>query len=298
MIPSELAASYAHCRNLHREHGRTYYLATRLLPAWKRRHVHALYGFTRYTDDIPDRVSSAGPDDRAERLDAWIDRYHRAVAGESATGPVLPAFLATVAVFDLDRSDIESFLTSMRMDLHVDRYAEYDDLLGYMEGSAAVIGTLMLPILLADETAPGIAAQTRRAAREPARQLGLAFQLTNFIRDVAEDHALGRVYLPQADLTLFGVSDADLGAATASPQVRRLIAYEIDRAREHYRNAAVGLDLLPWRSRRCIHLALVVYSAILDQIEASGYDVLAGRVTVPARQRVAATVRELSRTAG
>lgn len=298
MNRTELSASYLHCRDLHREHGRTYYLATRLLPAWKRRHVHALYGFTRHTDDILDCAAPGDLSDRSERLNAWIDRYHDSLAGACAEDRVLPAFLATVAVFDLDHSDIESFLASMRMDLHVSQYEEYEDLLGYMEGSAAVVGTLMLPILLADETPSGALTAIREQAREPARQLGLAFKLTNFIRDVAEDHALGRVYLPQADLARFGVSDADLGAATTSPQVRRLVAYEIERAREHYRNAAQGLGLLPPRSRRCIHLALVVYSAILDEIEANGHDVLAGRITVPARRRVSATVRELSRVPG
>jgi phytoene synthase len=295
VVQSQLAASYAFCQSLHREHGRSYYLATRLLPRWKRRHVHALYGFTRYTDDLVDvgDRDEEGTDDRADRLKAWIARFHAALAGDPCSDPVLPAIVHTIATFDLDVRDVESFLASMRMDLQVGEYADYEDLLVYMEGSAAVIGTLMLPILLA-----GRAGSTDPAglapSREPARELGLAFQLTNFIRDVAEDFALGRVYLPQADLARFGVANQDLGQGSSSPQVRRLIAFEIARARDHYRKASLGLERLPPRSRHCIHLALVVYSEILVQIEAASYDVLGGRIAVPQHRRVAAAVRELS----
>jgi phytoene synthase len=292
---SELAASYAFCQSLHREHGRSYYLATRLLPRWKRRHVHALYGFTRYTDDLLDAGDRGeqGTDDRADRLDVWTARFYAALAGDLRGDRVLPAIVHTIATFDLDLRDIESFLASMRMDLKVTQYADYQDLLVYMEGSAAVIGTLMLPILLAGRTGSTDPAGLARS-REPARELGLAFQLTNFIRDVAEDFALGRVYLPQADLARFGVTSQDLGRGSSSPQVRRLVAFEIERAREHYRKASQGLVDLPPRSRRCIHLALVVYSEILTQIEAAGYEILGGRITVPQHRRLAATVRELS----
>lgn len=295
MVQSQLAASYAFCQSLHREHGRSYYLATRLLPRWKRRHVHALYGFTRYTDDLVDvgDRDEEGTDDRADRLKAWIARFHAALAGDPCSDPVLPAIVHTIATFDLDVRDVESFLASMRMDLQVGEYADYEDLLVYMEGSAAVIGTLMLPILLAGRAGSTDPAGLARS-REPARELGLAFQLTNFIRDVAEDFALGRVYLPQADLARFGVASQDLGQGSSSPQVRRLIAFEIARAREHYRKASLGLGRLPPRSRRCIHLALVVYSEILVQIEAASYDVLGGRIAVPQHRRMVAAVRELS----
>jgi phytoene synthase len=134
-------------------------------------------------------------------------------------------------------------------------------------------------------------------AREPARQLGLAFQLTNFIRDVAEDLDRGRVYLPVADLESFGVGRADLAAPSASPAVRRLIAFEVERARDHYRRAQPGLALLPARSRRCVRLAYAIYGGILDRVEEAGYDVLAGRAVVPRRRRATAVVRELARPA-
>src|SRR3954449_11605245 len=191
IVEADLEGAYERCRALHKQHGRTYYLATRLLPAWKRRHVHALYGFTRYADEIVDRTEALPPQARAARLTEWSDRFVAGLRGEPVDDPLLPAVLHTIAVFDLDVDDFATFLRSMAMDLTVTSYDTYDDLLGYMDGSAAVIGTMMLPILGASD---------RVAAREPARQLGLAFQLTNFIRDVAEDIQRGRVYLPLADL--------------------------------------------------------------------------------------------------
>ena len=296
-----LDAAYTSCRDLHRAHGRSYFLATRLLPAWKRRHVHALYGFTRRTDDIVDAGDDAGTGaalGRAERLEAWTGRFYAAIDGPQAPAePILLAVRHTIAIFGLPRADFDAFLASMRMDLRVSAYPDYGALLEYMEGSAAVIGTLMLPVLMAPDDGPGPAPAAVLAAREPARQLGLAFQLTNFIRDVAEDLGRGRVYLPAEDLRKFGVHRDDLAEPSASPAVRKLIAFEVDRARGHYRKALPGLAMLPARSRRCIRLASAVYGGILDRIERADFDVLAGRAVVPRRQRAAAVLRELARPA-
>jgi phytoene synthase len=301
-----LDEAYRHCQAIHRTHGRSYYLATRLLPAWKRRHVHALYALTRRTDDILDAPAApADPAALSLRLAAWAGRFYAALEGTGPADddPVLLAARHTIAVFGLCRAEFDAFFASMAMDLRIRDYADYDALLRYMDGSAAVIGTMMLPILLAPDRggrppAPEAAVTPEAAAtREAARQLGIAFQLTNFIRDVAEDLRLGRVYLPAADLERFGVRRADLGAASAGPAVRRLIAFEIDRARAHYRTAAPGIAALPPRSQRCVRLASAVYGAILDRVERAGHDVLAGRVTVPRRQRAAAVLRELARPA-
>jgi phytoene synthase len=296
--PASLEEAYAVCCGLHRTHGRSYYLATKLLPAWKRRHVHALYGFTRYTDDIVDAGGDSGGPVRAARLGRWADQFYAAIEGTRAPAdPVLRAVRHTIAAFGLSRADFDAFFASMRMDLHVRAYADYAALLEYMEGSAAVIGTMMLPILLAPDDGPRPVAAAADRAREPARQLGLAFQLTNFTRDVAEDLDRGRVYLPVADLESFGVGRADLAAPSASPAVRRLIAFEVERARDHYRRAQPGLALLPARSRRCVRLAYAIYGGILDRVEEAGYDVLAGRAVVPRRRRATAVVRELARPA-
>jgi phytoene synthase len=271
-VDHRLAASYRRCRRLHRAHGKTYFLATLLLPPSRWRHVHALYGFARYADEIVDALDGTRADERATRLADLAARFR---AGDR-TDPVLPALLDTIERFDLDRTDFDKFLRSMAQDLTVSRYPTYADLLGYMEGSAAVIGTMMLPVLGSPDPA---------AAREPARQLGLAFQLTNFIRDVSEDLARDRVYLPQEDLRRFGVTEDDLRRGMTTPAVRDLVAHEVARARRHYALAAPGIALLAPAAQPCVRAAYRLYGGILDEIVAAGYDVLRGRATVPVRRR-------------
>ncbi|WP_091202809.1 phytoene/squalene synthase family protein [Micromonospora narathiwatensis] len=287
-MDTDLTAAYDRCRELHRRHGRTYYLATRLLPAWKRRHVHALYGFTRYADEIVDRTEELPPAERAARLREWSTRFAAGLRGEPVDDPLLPAVLHTIAVFDLDPADFTSFLRSMAMDLTVASYPSYADLLDYMEGSAAVIGTMMLPILGSSDPA---------AAREPARQLGLAFQLTNFIRDVAEDLGRGRTYLPDEDLARFDVTRDDLYAARAAghaiPKIRELVEYEVTRAQAHYAAAAPGIPLLSAASQSCMRTAYALYGGILDEVAAQGYDVFVRRARVPGRRRLAVAARSL-----
>ncbi|MEU0152843.1 phytoene/squalene synthase family protein [Micromonospora fulviviridis] len=292
-MDADLTAAYERCRELHRRHGRTYYLATRLLPAWKRRHVHALYGFTRYADEIVDRTEELPPAERAAQLEEWSARFVAGLHGEPVDDPLLPAVLHTIAVFDLDRGDFASFLRSMAMDLTVRSYPTYDDLLDYMEGSAAVIGTMMLPILGSSDPA---------AAREPARQLGFAFQLTNFIRDVVEDLDRGRTYLPDEDLARFDVTREDLLAARAAgrttPRLRELIEYEVTRAQAHYEAAAPGIPLLAPASQACMRTAYALYGGILDEVAAQDFDVFTRRALVPRRRRMAVAARALFTPAG
>ncbi|MEH1164681.1 phytoene/squalene synthase family protein [Micromonospora sp. CPCC 205539] len=292
-METDLTAAYDRCRELHKRHGRTYYLATRLLPAWKRRHVHALYGFTRYADEIVDRTDDLPPPERAARLDDWARQFMAGLHGASVDDPLLPAVLHTIAIFDLDRDDFASFLKSMAMDLTVTAYPTYDHLLDYMEGSAAVIGTMMLPILGSSDPA---------AAREPARQLGFAFQLTNFIRDVAEDLDRGRTYLPDEDLAKFGVTRDELLQAAArgrgTPRIRELIEYEVTRAQAHYAAAAPGITLLAPASQACMRTAYALYGGILDEVAAQDYDVFARRALVPQRRRMAVAARALLTSTG
>ncbi|GAA2579683.1 phytoene/squalene synthase family protein [Winogradskya consettensis] len=292
-METDLEAAYERCRELHRSHGRTYYLATRLLPAWKRRHVHALYGFTRYADEIVDRTEELPPAERAALLTEWSDRFVAGLRGERGDDPLLPAVLHTIAVFDLSVDDFDSFLHSMAMDLTVTSYATYDDLLEYMEGSAAVIGTMMLPILGSSD--PG-------AAREPARQLGIAFQLTNFIRDVGEDLDRGRTYLPDEHLAEFGVTRDDLLAARAAgrstPAIKALIKAEVARADGHYAAAAPGIPLLLPGSQACMRTAYQLYAGILDEVVAADYDVFVRRATVPNQTRVRVAARSLLTRSG
>ena len=276
--PGTLSAAYERCRRLHARHGRTYYLATLLLPRWKRPHVHALYGFARYADEIVDDLATTlDPGGQAAALAAWGERFFAGLRGAPVQDPVLPAVLHTVRAFDLEVGDFERLLGSMAMDLTIDGYGTYAELRRYMEGSAAVIGTMLTPVLESSDPP---------RAREHARQLGLAFQLTNFIRDVAEDHARGRVYLPAEDLDRFGVRRGDLAAGKASPAVRALLAFEVERARGHYRAAEPGIGLLAPSSRPCVRVAFDLYGGILEEVERAGYQVLERRVAVPRHRRL------------
>ena len=189
--------------------------------------MYALYGFCRHADDIVDDLGDQPVAERAAALAALGDRLRSAFAGawiDPAADPVVAAVARTVAVHRIDPECFERFLRSMTMDLTVDHYDTWDDLCGYMDGSAAVIGEMMLPIL---QPLDG-------AAVTPARHLGLAFQLTNFLRDVGEDLDRGRVYVPVADLERFG---ADPRARRVTPAWRDLMRFEIARNRALYASA-------------------------------------------------------------
>ena len=267
-----LEESYAACRALNRAHGTTYYWAAFVLPRVKRHHVWALYGFARYADEIVDAPDWPTVETRRRALESFGERFFADLDDGRSEDRILRAVVHTVRAFGIDPDLFRRFLRSM---------ATYPDLCEYMDGSASVIGEMMLPILEPDDP---------EAAVEPARALGEAFQLTNFLRDVGEDLDRGRVYLPQEDLAKFG----------ADPWRRRvdgawvdLMQFEIERVRSLYAEAERGEALLPARSARCIRAARVLYGEILDVIEARRYDVFSGRARVPARRKAAVVTRAM-----
>ena len=197
------------------------------------------------------------------------------------------AVVDTVRRWDIPMHYVEAFLTSMRMDLTVTQYQTYDDLMVYVYGSAAVIGLQMVPVL--EPIVP------REVADPYASDLGIAFQLSNFIRDVGEDLRRGRVYLPMEDLRLFGVTREHLEHGIVDGPVRRLLAFEVARTREIYRTAAQGVRLLHPTSRPCIETALALYGEILDEVEAADYQVLRQRVSVGKAKRAAVALPGLAR---
>ncbi len=287
-----LRAAYATCRALNALHGRTYFLATRLLPPDRRPAVHALYGFARYADEIVDDLGDDRPlAEKAAQLDALTADLEAALDGAPTTQPVLTALADTARRYAIDRAHFTDFMTSMRMDTGVTEYATFDDLAVYVHGSAAVIGLQMLPIL---------GTRVPRAEAEPhAAALGVAFQLTNFLRDVGEDLDRGRVYLPLDELAAFGV-DRELltwcrRTRRGDPRVRRALAHLVAHTRGTYRRAEPGIAMLEPVSRACVACAFALYRGILDEIEAAGYDVLHRRVAVPNRRRAAVAVPGLAR---
>jgi phytoene synthase len=273
----QLRASYEECKRLNALHGKTYYLATLLLPKAKRPFVHALYGFARYADEIVDDLASTLTDaEKAAELKTWGDGVLAGLKSGDSNDQVGRALIDTVARFAIPHEHFVAFLHSMTMDLTVTEYANYEALMEYVYGSAAVIGLEMVPILgpLSDE------------AYEPAEKLGVAFQLANFIRDVGEDLDRGRVYLPQDELAQFGVDREMLEARKLTPQITAALKFQIERVRQLQREATPGILELEPASRPCIEAASELYCGIVDEVEAIGYDVFNKRAKTSTGRRM------------
>ncbi|MER5890828.1 phytoene/squalene synthase family protein [Streptomyces sp. NPDC001941] len=277
-----LRDAYLRCRRLNARHGKTYYLATRLLPLERRAAVHALYGFARWADDIVDTVDGAATTRQRRRaLDALEGELDAGPHQGAGARPVIRALLDTRARYGIAPSLFHDFLASMRSDLTVTSYARYADLRAYMHGSAAVIGLQMLPVL--GTVVPPAEAEPHAAA------LGVAFQLTNFLRDVGEDLDRGRVYLPLDLLAAHGAGPELLRWSRRTgrddPRITAALKDAEHLTRRCYRDAVPGLAMLDPRSRPCVRTAFVLYRGILDAIAADGYQVVHRRAVVPRRRR-------------
>lgn len=273
----QLRASYEECKRLNALHGKTYYLATLLLPKAKRPFVHALYGFARYADEIVDDLASTLTDaEKAAELKTWGDSVLAGLKSGESNDQVGRALIDTVNRFAIPHEHFVAFLHSMTMDLTITEYVNYEALMEYVYGSAAVIGLEMVPILgaLSDD------------AYEPAEKLGVAFQLANFIRDVGEDLDRGRVYLPQDELAQFGVDREMLEARKLTPEIVAALKYQIARVRQLQREAAPGILQLAAVSRPCIEAASELYCGIVDEVEAIGYDIFNKRAKTSMARRL------------
>ncbi|MDX3225363.1 phytoene/squalene synthase family protein [Streptomyces sp. ME19-01-6] len=290
-----LRADYARCRRLNARHGKTYFLATRLLPLERRSAVHALYGFARWADDIVDDLDRRRTPDERDRL---LRRLESDLAHGLRTGggdePVVRAVADTAERYGIDHTLFAAFLASMRSDLIVTDYPTYADLRSYMHGSAAVIGLQILPVL-------GTVVAREEAAPHAAA-LGVAFQLTNFLRDVGEDLDRGRVYLP-ADLLAAHDVDRPLlewsrRTGHRDPRIRAALVSAEAMTRDVYRAAEPGIDMLDPRVRPCIRTAFTLYGSILDAIAHHGYSVLHHRATVSRGRRAATAAAGAVRVIG
>lgn len=276
-----LRASYAECKRLNALHGKTYYLATLLLPPEKRPFVHALYGFARYADEIVDDLASELTDsEKAEHLRTWGQGVLADIRAGRSHDHIGRALVDTVQRFSIPIAHFEAFLHSMEMDLTVTEYQSYEDLMEYVYGSASVIGLEMLPILgsLSPETAP----ETVMAAEK----LGTAFQLANFIRDVGEDLDRGRIYLPISELQAHGVSYEMLEARILTPQIRSALQEQIARVRRLQLEAEPGIALLAPESRACIQAASELYCGIVDEVERIDYQIFTHRAKTSTWRRI------------
>jgi phytoene synthase len=272
----QLRASYSECKRLNSLHGKTYYLATLLLPASKRPFVHALYGFARYADEIVDDLASTlTAQEKADVLRAWSSDVLRGLETGESSDLVGRALIDTVQRFAIPHQHFVDFLHSMEMDLTVTEYQTFDDLYEYVYGSAAVIGLQMVPILGGDTV----------NSLEAAKNLGVAFQLANFIRDVGEDLDRGRVYLPLQELAEHGVTRHMLEARKLTPEIVSALKFQIARVRQLQKAAEPGIALLDKTSQPCIRAASELYCGIVDEVEKIGYDIFNKRATTSTARR-------------
>jgi len=272
-----LRASYAECKRLNSLHGKTYYLATLLLPKEKRPYVHALYGFARYADEIVDDLRSTLTDgEKADALNAWGDQVLQDLQAGSSKDPVAAALVDTAMKFKIPIEYFEAFLHSMKMDLTITEYQTYEDLVEYVYGSAAVIGLEMVPVL-------GV---LEEGAYECAKKLGIAFQLANFIRDVGEDLDRGRIYLPITELAEHGVTREMLEERTLTPQIISALKFQIARVRQLQAEATSGIQMLAASSRPCIEAASELYCGIVDEVEKIEYQIFDKRAKTSLYRRM------------
>ncbi|MFE9020731.1 phytoene/squalene synthase family protein [Streptomyces sp. NPDC007808] len=287
-----LRQAYHHCRTLNARHGKTYFLATRLLPIERRPAVHALYGFARWADDIVDTLD---PTSSAAHRVAALAKLERGLEQGLRDGhsdePVVRALADTARRYAIAPAHFRDFMAAMRSDLVVSDYPTYADLRRYMHGSAAVIGLQMLPVL--GTVVP------REEAAPHAAALGVAFQLSNFLRDVGEDLDRGRVYLPGDLLAGHGVDRGLLRWSRDTGRGDRRITAALREfetlTRGVYREAAPGIGMLDPVARPCIRTAFVLYGGILDAVARDGYAVLHRRAVVPRRRRAVVAADGLAR---
>jgi 15-cis-phytoene synthase len=267
----DLRSAYRACRRMQLRHDPTFYWATRWLARDVRSAVHALYGFVRGADQLVDGPRRAAtPEARRCALDDWQQELERGLDRGHSEHPIIAALVDAGGRHDLPLSELSMYMDSMRMDCGPVRLRTRADLDRYMRGSAGAVGLVMAPLLGAPPE-----------LHETVARLGLAFQLTNFIRDVREDYALDRVYLPADERERFGVRERDIAQARVTPGFQSLLAGEVIRARELFASTAELPGALSPTMRPGLHLACNVYLGILDRVEALDFDVLGARAPLP-----------------
>jgi phytoene synthase len=266
MTPSmDLAGSYTYCERLARREAGNFYHAFRILPRPQRRAMCALYAFMRVADDLADSPP-AGASGR-DLLAGYRDDFDRALAGDYRH-PLFPACHHTIETYHIPREYLDAVLDGVAMDLDPVVYATFDELYRYCYRVASAVGLACIHIWgFKDEQ-----------AKVFAEKAGIAFQLTNILRDLGEDAARGRIYLPQEDLQRYGYDAAALGRGERNEQFRALMAFEVKRARQYYDDALPLVPLLERHGRAVFLVMLRTYRGLLDAIEARNYDVFSSRV--------------------
>jgi 15-cis-phytoene synthase len=278
-----VAESYAHCEGVARREAKNFYYSFLLLAAPERLAMCAIYAFMRYCDDLSDDEGIA---DRAAAIGRWKADLESAFAGKAQYHALWPAFMDAVARYKIPHEYFFEMIEGVSSDLQPRRIETFEELYDYCYHVASVVGLTVIHIFGFEDP----------QALKLAEKCGIAFQLTNILRDVKEDAEKQRVYLPADDLRRFDVPISDLGKGAVSDKLRKLLQFEGARARQYYRDSAPLVELIHSGSRPSLRALIGIYSRLLDKIEAAHYEVLAKRVRVPNPEKVWILVR--SRLAG
>lgn len=276
-MEDQIENAYDECATLTRKASSTFYLAFLALPKDLRRAIYATYAFCRLCDDIVDEPSDGSDPE------VGLDSVQKALEGSNDSdlggSPIFVAVEDAIRRFDIDRRYFVDVIDGCRMDTKLDRYETFDDLREYCRRVASAVGVICISIF-------GYSCPT---ALKYANDLGIAFQLTNILRDIREDYSNGRVYLPQADLREFGVSEDEFKSDIQSRNFTRLMDFQVQRAREYYSS---GSRVMPMaiRGRQCLELMNGFYSKILDKIETREYAVLEQRIGLSPLEKLSVTL--------
>jgi phytoene synthase len=278
-MSTTLAESYRLCSRIARRTGKNFYYSFIVLPRAKRQAMCAIYAFMRRSDDIAD--GAGNPALASEGLRAWRATVEVALHGENSSEPTLPALVDTVKRYRIESRYFHELLDGAEMDQHVSRYETFEQLYRYCYHVASVVGLIVLPIFgYKDE-----------AAKVPAEACGIAFQLTNILRDVKEDAQLERIYLPREDLKRFGVEEADIMDSRATPQFLKLMKFEAARAREYYAKARPLVSMIEPDSRGTLAVMIAIYGGILDKIERNNFAVFDQKMRLSIPEKLAIVLR-------
>ena len=265
--------SYAFCERVARTQAKNFYYSFLLLSRPQRQAMCAIYAFMRYCDDPSD---AEGVADRAGDIARWQADLDSALAGAAPEHPVWPAFSDAVARYRIPHEYFRAMIRGVSSDLEPRQIQTFQELYDYCYHVASVVGLTIIHIFGFDDP----------RALELAERCGVAFQLTNILRDVREDAEHGRVYLPAEDLARFGVDPKELAGGALSPALRSLLEFEAGRARSYYQEAQPLTNLVDSRSRASLKALIGIYARLLERISNSGYEVLRERVRVPAWEKL------------
>ncbi len=271
-----LAESYAFCRGVARARAKNFYYSFVLLPREQRNAMCAIYAFMRYCDDLSDEPGAS-----LEPLERWRCALVDALAGKFDAYPAWPAFHDTVARYRIPHEYFFQVIEGVKSDLEPRRLGTFDDLYRYCYQVASVVGLSIIHVFGFDSP----------AALPLAEKCGVAFQLTNILRDIGEDAMRGRIYLPAEDLERFGVTTADLAAGRRTGAFVSLMQFQVARARAYYDESRPLIDLVRKRSRPGLRALITIYSRLLDRIEERGYDVFSRRVALSPAEKCGIVAR-------